>query len=206
MQEAIELGYLAVEADASSEAVLHARPASSARAASSPRSAPMPRTSTRCSPRDCCGPTSSSSAAPRPTTPRRSWCRAGADRVLSPYQIGGLQLAQTALRPAVVDFVQLATSSDNLDLNMEQVQHRARRAARRPDDRRGQPASAIRRRRRSASSGRTGAWSSIRRPTRHAGGRSPRRARPSGEPARAGGCGRRAPGATVGREAQSQNG
>jgi voltage-gated potassium channel len=31
-------------------------------------------------------------------------------------------LAQTALRPAVVDFVQLATSSDNLDLNMEQVQ------------------------------------------------------------------------------------
>jgi voltage-gated potassium channel len=48
--------------------------------------------------------------------------RAGADRVLSPYQIGGLQLAQTALRPAVVDFVQLATSSDNLDLNMEQVQ------------------------------------------------------------------------------------
>ena len=48
--------------------------------------------------------------------------RAGADRVLSPYQIGGLQLAQTALRPAVVDFVQLATSSDNLELNMEQVQ------------------------------------------------------------------------------------
>ena len=48
--------------------------------------------------------------------------RAGADRVISPYQIGGLQLAQTALRPAVVDFVQLATSSDNLDLNMEQVQ------------------------------------------------------------------------------------
>jgi voltage-gated potassium channel len=42
--------------------------------------------------------------------------------VLSPYQIGGLQLAQTALRPAVVDFVQLATSSDNLELNMEQVQ------------------------------------------------------------------------------------
>jgi voltage-gated potassium channel len=47
--------------------------------------------------------------------------RAGADRVLSPYLIGGLQLAQTALRPAVVDFVQLATSSDNLELNMEQV-------------------------------------------------------------------------------------
>ena len=95
---------------------------STARAASSPPSAPTPRTSTPCSPRACCGRTCSSSAAPRPTTPRRSWCGPGADRVLSPYQIGGLQLAQTALRPAVVDFVQLATSSDNLDLNMEQVQ------------------------------------------------------------------------------------
>jgi voltage-gated potassium channel len=47
--------------------------------------------------------------------------RAGADRVISPYHLGGLQLAQTALRPAVVDFVQLATTSDNLDLNLEQV-------------------------------------------------------------------------------------
>jgi voltage-gated potassium channel len=47
--------------------------------------------------------------------------RAGADRVISPYHLGGLQLAQTALRPAVVDFVQLATSSDNMNLNLEQV-------------------------------------------------------------------------------------
>src|SRR5436190_3902634 len=47
--------------------------------------------------------------------------RAGADRVISPYPLGGLQLAQTALRPAVVDFVQLATSSENMDLNLEQV-------------------------------------------------------------------------------------
>ena len=47
--------------------------------------------------------------------------RAGADRVISPYHIGGLQLAQTALRPAVVDFVTLATSSENMDLNLEQV-------------------------------------------------------------------------------------
>jgi voltage-gated potassium channel len=54
--------------------------------------------------------------------------RAGADRVISPYHIGGIQLAQTALRPAVVDFVQLATSSENLDLNFEQV-HVAERSS-----------------------------------------------------------------------------
>jgi voltage-gated potassium channel len=47
--------------------------------------------------------------------------RAGANRVLSPYQIGGVQIAQTALRPAVVDFMELATSTDNLDLMMEEV-------------------------------------------------------------------------------------
>ena len=74
--------------------------------------------------------------------------RAGADRVLSPYQIGGLQLAQTALRPAVVDFVQLATGSDNLDLNMEQVQIGAGAPLAGRIDRGGQPAPALRRRRR----------------------------------------------------------
>lgn len=47
--------------------------------------------------------------------------RAGADRVISPYQIGAAHMVQTALRPAVVDFVQFATSSVHLDLSMEQV-------------------------------------------------------------------------------------
>jgi voltage-gated potassium channel len=47
--------------------------------------------------------------------------RAGADRVISPYQIGGVQIAQTALLPAVVDFMELATSSDNLELAMEEI-------------------------------------------------------------------------------------
>jgi voltage-gated potassium channel len=46
---------------------------------------------------------------------------AGANRVISPYQIGAVQIAQTAIRPAVVDFFDLATSSDNLELAMEQV-------------------------------------------------------------------------------------
>ena len=50
--------------------------------------------------------------------------RAGADRVISPYHIGASHMAQTALRPAVVDFVQLATSSGHLDLSMEQVRIR----------------------------------------------------------------------------------
>jgi voltage-gated potassium channel len=51
---------------------------------------------------------------------KRKLKRAGADRIVSPYQMGGLHIAQTALRPAVVDFLQLA-SSGNLELAMEQV-------------------------------------------------------------------------------------
>jgi voltage-gated potassium channel len=52
---------------------------------------------------------------------RRRLERAGADRVVSPYHIGAVQLAQTALRPAVVDFLKFATSGSNLELNMEQI-------------------------------------------------------------------------------------
>jgi voltage-gated potassium channel len=48
--------------------------------------------------------------------------RAGANRVLSPYQLGGVQMAATALRPAVVDFMRLATSSDRIDLAAEQIE------------------------------------------------------------------------------------
>ena len=47
--------------------------------------------------------------------------KAGANRVISPYRIGAVQIAQTALRPAVVDFVEIATSSDNLELSLEEI-------------------------------------------------------------------------------------
>jgi voltage-gated potassium channel len=47
--------------------------------------------------------------------------KAGADRVISPYRIGAVQIAQTALRPAVVDFVEIATSSDNVELSIEEI-------------------------------------------------------------------------------------
>ena len=51
----------------------------------------------------------------------RKLMRAGANRVVSPYQIGAVHMAQTAIRPAVVDFMTLATSSDNLELAMEEI-------------------------------------------------------------------------------------
>jgi voltage-gated potassium channel len=51
----------------------------------------------------------------------RKLLKAGANRVVSPYRIGARELAQTALRPAVVDFFELATRAGNLELAIEQV-------------------------------------------------------------------------------------
>jgi voltage-gated potassium channel len=47
--------------------------------------------------------------------------RAGADKVVSPYHIGGLRIAHTILKPAVVDFIEFATKSGNMDLQMEEI-------------------------------------------------------------------------------------
>ena len=47
--------------------------------------------------------------------------RAGASRVVSPYAIGGTKVAMAVLRPAVVDFIELATGTEHLDLQIEET-------------------------------------------------------------------------------------
>jgi len=47
--------------------------------------------------------------------------RAGADRVISPYTIGGMRLVQALLRPAVYDFVDIATQGGALELMFEEL-------------------------------------------------------------------------------------
>ncbi|HZU36064.1 MAG TPA: potassium channel protein [Gemmataceae bacterium] len=46
--------------------------------------------------------------------------RAGASRVVSPYVIGGHRVANAVLRPNVVDFVELATRTEHLELQLEE--------------------------------------------------------------------------------------
>ncbi|NOX37946.1 MAG: potassium channel protein [Calditrichaeota bacterium] len=48
--------------------------------------------------------------------------RAGADRVVKPYEIGGTRIAQVLLRPGVVDFIDLVTRERGVDLNFEEIQ------------------------------------------------------------------------------------
>jgi voltage-gated potassium channel len=47
--------------------------------------------------------------------------RAGANKVVSPYLIGGSRMAQAILRPNVVDFIEIATGREHLDLQMEEI-------------------------------------------------------------------------------------
>jgi voltage-gated potassium channel len=51
--------------------------------------------------------------------------RAGATRVVAPYVIGGYRVAQAVLRPAVVDFIELATRTEHLDLQIEETRVQA---------------------------------------------------------------------------------
>ena len=47
--------------------------------------------------------------------------KAGADRVLSPYSIGGRRLAALLLRPAVVEFLDVVMHSADIELYMEDI-------------------------------------------------------------------------------------
>lgn len=47
--------------------------------------------------------------------------RAGANKVVSPYLIGGSRMAQAILRPNVVDFIEIATGREHLDLQLEEI-------------------------------------------------------------------------------------
>jgi voltage-gated potassium channel len=47
--------------------------------------------------------------------------RAGANRVVAPYAIGGNKVAQAVLRPTVVDFIELATRTEHLELQLEET-------------------------------------------------------------------------------------
>jgi voltage-gated potassium channel len=117
MREALDAGYLAVEADASSEDVLRRVRIDRARgliaAVSTDAENVYAVLTARLMRPDLYRAETEDAKA--------KLVKAGADRVISPYHIGGVHLAQTALRPAVVDFVQIATSSDNLELAMEQI-------------------------------------------------------------------------------------
>ena len=47
--------------------------------------------------------------------------RAGADRVVAPYALGGSKIAQAVMRPNVLDFMEMATQTEHLEFQIEET-------------------------------------------------------------------------------------
>jgi len=47
--------------------------------------------------------------------------KAGADRVVKPYELGGVRMASLVLRPGVADFIEIVAANRNLDLQIEEI-------------------------------------------------------------------------------------
>jgi voltage-gated potassium channel len=52
---------------------------------------------------------------------KRKLKRAGADRVISPYTIGGMRMAHSVIRPNVIDFIEATMAVDEYDLQIEEL-------------------------------------------------------------------------------------
>jgi voltage-gated potassium channel len=120
IQHLLEGGHLALEGDASSEEVLTRAGIHRARGLIAAVSTDAENVYTILSAR-LMNPSLYVIGRAESDESARKLKQAGADRVMSPYQLGGLHMAQLALRPTVVEFVQLATSSEFLELSMEQI-------------------------------------------------------------------------------------
>jgi voltage-gated potassium channel len=48
--------------------------------------------------------------------------RAGADRVVAPFALGGSKVVQAVVRPTVLEFIELATRTEHLELQIEQTE------------------------------------------------------------------------------------
>ena len=51
----------------------------------------------------------------------RRLLRAGADRVISPYILGGMRMAMAISRPAMLDFIEITTRRQSLELRMDEI-------------------------------------------------------------------------------------
>lgn len=51
----------------------------------------------------------------------RKLLRAGANKVVAPYRIGATQMAQAAVQPNVIDFIEIATQTTSLEFQIEEI-------------------------------------------------------------------------------------
>ncbi len=47
--------------------------------------------------------------------------KAGANRVVKPYELGGVRMAEILLRPGVMDFIDVVAGNNKIDLQIEEI-------------------------------------------------------------------------------------
>jgi len=52
---------------------------------------------------------------------KKTLLAAGADKVISPYDIGARRMAHAVLRPAVIEFLEMAFADDSTDIQLEEI-------------------------------------------------------------------------------------
>ncbi len=123
-EQLVEKGYRVVEGDATEDDVLHRAGITRARGIVAVVSRDVDNLYITLSARQMCRDENPDLYILSRATDRQAGekiTRAGADRVISPYTIGGMRLVQALLRPAVHDFMDVATRSGGLDLMFEEV-------------------------------------------------------------------------------------
>ncbi len=125
VEKLIDLGYRVVEGDATKDQVLERAGVARARALVAVVSRDVDNLYITMSAREMAESTNPglfilSRATDEAAT--RKIMRAGADRVISPYHIGGMRIVQALLRPTVYDFVDIATQNKGLDLMFEELE------------------------------------------------------------------------------------
>ncbi len=50
--------------------------------------------------------------------------KAGADRVVKPYELGGVRMAEILLRPGVMDFIDVVAGNKKVDIQIEEIKLR----------------------------------------------------------------------------------
>jgi voltage-gated potassium channel len=57
-------------------------------------------------------------------TAKRTLVAAGAEKVISPYDLGARRMAHAILRPTVIKFLEMAFTDDNTDIQVEEIRVR----------------------------------------------------------------------------------
>ncbi len=121
IEEATELGYTFVAGDATQDEILERAGVHRARGLVATLSSEAENVFTTLSARELNPDIFIVARAVEEGTEAKLY-RAGANRVVKPYEIGGARIAQVLLRPGVVDFIDLVARQRGIDLKLEEIQ------------------------------------------------------------------------------------